>query len=189
MPNLIICPKCSHVRPPDATNPEWQCPSCGVAYAKANEPFASAAGRHTPAPVQVKQAWNWGPLFKIILFVAAGWGVTKYLSQMRGPDAEGNTAMETVDERLQAAAAGAKRTDIMLYSAPWCGYCKAAKETFAANDIPYTECDVEGDLHCKDRFDRLHGTGFPLFVVRGKRLHEGLDYNELIAALNEAKTR
>lgn len=189
MAKTIICPKCSHVRPPDASNPEWQCPACGVCYTKANEPAPSMSQHYAAAPVQVKQGWDWGPLVKIVLFVAVGWGVTKYVSQMRGPDAEGNTAAESVGERLQAATSGAKRTDIMLYSAPWCGYCKEAKATFAANDIPYTDCDVEGDLHCKDQFDRLRGNGFPLFVVRGKRLQEGLNYNALIAALNEEKPR
>ncbi|SFG97611.1 Glutaredoxin [Duganella sp. CF458] len=189
MSKTVICPKCSHVRPPDATNPEWQCPACGVCYTKANEPSPSAASRYASAPVQVKQGWDWGPLVKIALVVVVGWAVSKYFTQMRGPDAAGNTMMETVEERLQSAAAGAKRTDIMLYSAPWCGYCKEAKATFAANDIPYTDCNVEGDLFCKDQFDRLHGTGFPLFVVRGKRLQEGLNYNALISALNEDKPR
>ncbi|KQZ33500.1 glutaredoxin family protein [Duganella sp. Root1480D1] len=144
---------------------------------------------YASTPVQAKQGWNWEPLLKIVIVVAAGWGVTKYVTQMRGPETVGNTVAGTVEERLQSAATGAKRSDITLYSAPWCGYCKAAKATFAASDIPYTECDVEGDLHCRDQFDRLHGTGFPLFVVRGKRLQEGLNYDALIAALNEEKPR
>lgn len=189
MSNPIICPKCRHVRPADATNPEWQCPACGVCYANANGTSTPVAAHYTAAPVQVKQGWDWMPLVKIVLFVAAGWGITKYVATMRGPDAAGNTMSETMEERLQSAATGAKPTDIILYSAPWCGYCKEAKATFAANDIPYTDCNVEGDLHCKDKFDRLRGTGFPLFVVRGKRLQEGLNYNALIAALNEEESR
>ena len=28
------CPKCHYVRKPTDTAPEWQCPSCGIAYAK-----------------------------------------------------------------------------------------------------------------------------------------------------------
>lgn len=28
------CPKCNYVRTPEDANPEWQCPSCGVAYQK-----------------------------------------------------------------------------------------------------------------------------------------------------------
>ena len=49
------CPKCGHVRRPDTTAPEWQCPQCGIAYAKfvpaappavkAAEPATAAAPR------------------------------------------------------------------------------------------------------------------------------------------------
>ena len=28
------CPKCKHVRTPSEVSPDWQCPKCGVAYAK-----------------------------------------------------------------------------------------------------------------------------------------------------------
>jgi uncharacterized protein len=28
------CPKCKHVRTPAEVSPDWQCPKCGVAYAK-----------------------------------------------------------------------------------------------------------------------------------------------------------
>jgi glutaredoxin len=31
---LQTCPKCHHVRQPGETAPSWQCPACGVAYAK-----------------------------------------------------------------------------------------------------------------------------------------------------------
>jgi len=29
-----VCPKCGHVREPDTAAPDWQCPACGIAYAK-----------------------------------------------------------------------------------------------------------------------------------------------------------
>ena len=31
---MQTCPKCQYVRKPTDTNPEWQCPNCGIAYAK-----------------------------------------------------------------------------------------------------------------------------------------------------------
>ena len=34
---MTTCPKCHHVRATDSTAPAWQCPACGVAYAKAAE--------------------------------------------------------------------------------------------------------------------------------------------------------
>lgn len=54
----VICPKCRHVRPRDAAAPAWQCPACGVAYAKAADAVAAArqpsaargAGTPTGAP-------------------------------------------------------------------------------------------------------------------------------------------
>ena len=32
----VICPKCNYERKESDTNPEWQCPSCEVAYNKVN---------------------------------------------------------------------------------------------------------------------------------------------------------
>lgn len=34
--SMQACPKCNYVRQPNDTNPEWQCPACGVAYSKVN---------------------------------------------------------------------------------------------------------------------------------------------------------
>lgn len=31
----VTCPRCAYLRKPSDANPDWQCPSCGVAYAKA----------------------------------------------------------------------------------------------------------------------------------------------------------
>lgn len=182
---MVICPKCAHVRPQDATNPEWQCPACGVCYAKANDGQTSAAPPQRHQPVVVKQGWDWGPLVKIILFIAIGWGATQIYLSKRGPGAGISRGPEeqSIDARLRAAAAGLKADDLVLYGAEWCGYCKQAKETFAANDIPFINCDAETDSRCAREYADLHGQGFPLFVVRGKRLHEGLNYEELIAAL------
>jgi predicted RNA-binding Zn-ribbon protein involved in translation (DUF1610 family) len=33
----IACPRCGHQRESAATAPVWQCPACGVAYAKAEQ--------------------------------------------------------------------------------------------------------------------------------------------------------
>lgn len=41
------CPKCSYVRQASDTNPDWQCPSCGVAYSKVK---AAATAPAEPAP-------------------------------------------------------------------------------------------------------------------------------------------
>lgn len=38
-----------------------------------------------------------------------------------------------------------KYPQIVLYSTSWCPHCRAAKEYFAKNNIPYTNRDVEQD--------------------------------------------
>lgn len=43
------CPKCSHVRTPADTAPDWQCPQCGIAMARYIELQKQAAERKLPA--------------------------------------------------------------------------------------------------------------------------------------------
>ena len=46
------CPKCKHVRGPNEAAPDWQCPKCGVAYAKflaAQQGAATTMTGTTPA--------------------------------------------------------------------------------------------------------------------------------------------
>jgi hypothetical protein len=38
-----VCPKCHYERKPSETAPDWQCPACGIAYAKYHAPAVSAA--------------------------------------------------------------------------------------------------------------------------------------------------
>ena len=54
------CPKCRHVRTASATVPDWQCPACGIAYAKflqaqtgqaTNPGMRTVAGAVPAAPV------------------------------------------------------------------------------------------------------------------------------------------
>lgn len=43
----LICPKCAYERKPtDDSTPDWQCPACGIAYAK----YAATHPTETPAP-------------------------------------------------------------------------------------------------------------------------------------------
>src|ERR1700723_935369 len=42
-PQAVICPKCRHKRTAADQCPEWQCPSCGVAYSKATAPSPAVA--------------------------------------------------------------------------------------------------------------------------------------------------
>ena len=101
----IICPKCNHVRPADATNPDWQCPACGVCYAKVqNRPYEPARpARETH--VVVKQGWNLGWLFKVVLLVALGWGLSVALERRQKAAASEEVAVAEEERERGAGVA------------------------------------------------------------------------------------
>lgn len=43
------CPKCEYFRKEGETNPEWQCPSCGIAYSKILNKDKNAKGLVEPS--------------------------------------------------------------------------------------------------------------------------------------------
>jgi hypothetical protein len=47
----VICPKCAHQRGPAESCPEWQCPACGIAYAK----FLAAQNKPQNEPVKPRE--------------------------------------------------------------------------------------------------------------------------------------
>jgi ribosomal protein L37AE/L43A len=42
----MICPKCNYQRKPDDDAADWQCPACGIAYAKFQHNSESPAPAH-----------------------------------------------------------------------------------------------------------------------------------------------
>jgi glutaredoxin len=59
---------------------------------------------------------------------------------------------------------------VIIYTASWCGYCKKAKQYFKANNIPYTEMDIEKSRLAKSQFKRFGGKGVPIILVGDKRM-------------------
>lgn len=45
----IVCPKCAYTRQAVDLAPDWQCPACGIAYAKFQPPTATEPTAPTPA--------------------------------------------------------------------------------------------------------------------------------------------
>lgn len=60
--------------------------------------------------------------------------------------------------------------EVILYGTTWCGHCKKAKAYFRANNIAFTEYDVEKSARGKADFKRMGGGGVPIILVGGKRL-------------------
>lgn len=79
---------------------------------------------------------------------------------------ERNTYTSTSFERTNAV------TDkVLMYSAEWCGYCKKARKYFVANNIPFTEYDIEKDPIGKRRYRQIGGKGVPVIVYKDQRMN------------------
>lgn len=106
----VICPKCNHVRPADATNPEWQCPACGICYAKVGDRPAAPARVSNNAEPQIKHSWEFGWLLKVALVVVLGWGLSVAIDRRQNP-----TASETAKaEEQQQSGAGVAAANAIL---------------------------------------------------------------------------
>lgn len=61
--------------------------------------------------------------------------------------------------------------NVVMYSAEWCGACKKARRYFIANNIPFTEYDVEKSGKGKRDYQRLKAKGVPVILVGKHRLN------------------
>ena len=69
--------------------------------------------------------------------------------------------------RAKAPTAAASQ-GVTMYMAEWCGVCRRARSYFAANNIAYTEIDIEKSDAGRREFQALGGRGVPLIVADGK---------------------
>lgn len=145
-----ICPHCKHSRRADETAPDWQCPACQKAYAKAGSPLPPASYRQYAAAPARGGAGKW---LVLLLVVGAALWFGRPLWSPRGAQAE--------------AAIAASQPEVLLYATEWCGYCKATRAFFDANGIRYTEHDIEKSSAALGEHRRLGGNGVPLIVVGG----------------------
>lgn len=122
----VICPKCRHVRPADATNPAWECPACGICYAKFKERDIAPARhglRERIRPAHVQEEEIAGPhgrrvglLVKLLLLIAVGWGIMQAFEHRNSLPAD-----ETVVAANQESAAAPEEpnaVDLALKVAP-----------------------------------------------------------------------
>lgn len=154
------CPKCGYVRRFGETAPDWQCPSCGVAYAKAGAP---AAERERARPA----SGGGGQLLLVILAVAvvaiagAAW-----------------KAMRPAAQPPATVLAADGQPSVIMYSLTTCGFCNQKRAQLRAEGIPFVEYFLDRD---QDRFQELirkleasgmkpGGIGTPSFEVNGTLL-------------------
>ena len=116
-----ICPHCNYARQATDSAPDWQCPSCAKAYVKAGSP--------QPPETLVQ----YGPNVD-----AQGGGLGKWLLILIALGAAfwfGRPLLQPASAPRAMAVASAEQPEVVLYSTSWCGYCKMARDFFAANGI------------------------------------------------------
>jgi hypothetical protein len=67
-------------------------------------------------------------------------------------------------------AAQARPGDIQMIASVTCTYCAQARAWFAQYHVPFTECLIERDALCADKYNALMAPGTPVMLVRGQRL-------------------
>lgn len=151
-----ICPKCAYQRRPTDTNPEWQCPSCHVAYNKVIAPGDLGSAYRTATPYfptsRPQRAFEKG-------IVIAGLLVTFFF------------AYRHYSERSSTFEADSRQPEIVLYGTASCVYCRTARDFFAQNGIEYVDLDIEKSVQAHKEHQRLGGVGVPVFVIEGQVVH------------------
>ena len=161
-----IFPKCRSVRPAQTSAPSWQCPACGVAYAKAGE-IGMSVRRGTTTADGGGGGWLSSiPWVKLILVVAVAYGAWVGLHRTPGSapgtvpaSLAGKFSANPSIEQLTALAASTPSADVMMYSAPWCSYCAAAKGWLAQCGFKYQECDIQASSECLSQLKALDPQG------------------------------
>jgi glutaredoxin len=81
------------------------------------------------------------------------------------------------------------RMSLVVYTAPWCRDCRAAKRFLQEHQVPYTEVDIEETPGAADEvIDNVGKRAIPQFVLDGKwvqpyRPGQGFLYEEMSALL------
>ena len=168
------CPKCRYERQPDDSAPDWQCPSCGVAYAKvegsvAPLPDASPRGAAHARPTAGGGLVKW--VVTGLCAVGIGWLVLQTIRYESSPP-----------RAVALAQAGAEQPEVIMYATSWCPYCQKSREFFKRYGIQYIEHDIERDAAAWRENKRLGGGGVPMILV-GDQLVAGFNEQQLTALL------
>jgi len=196
---MKTCPKCAYSRKlADQDKPAWQCPSCGIAYAKFDAPpSASMAAPHAVRAMQEAHAPAELPVSRAALFwilacvVAAAYlGYSRLVIQPAAvadkiARAERAGPGRRVSAEVSAELARITPSSVVMFSTSWCGYCAKARALFREQGVRFTEIDIERDPEgAKFQSEQLRASGVPTIVI-GNRLIHGYDEGQILVGLKE----
>ncbi len=61
------------------------------------------------------------------------------------------------------ALAGSER--VVMFTAPWCGYCDRLRDDLTREQVPFAEVNVESSSAAHDAWRSLGGRGVPLTLI------------------------
>jgi glutaredoxin len=190
------------MRPADATVPDWQCPACGVAYAKAGGDASASPAVQRSQAAQARQVSRdsgdgllasipWGKLVAAFFICYGGWVGYQHASGQRGGGDSGQVSRAGnlggggwSEQNLRQIAAKSQASDVVFYTAPWCPHCRAAHAWLDQYGFKYERCDIEASSDCKTQLQRLDSQGgVPYLIVKGQHMKDGFDAEQLVAVL------
>jgi len=176
---MITCPKCGHVRTPqeDEFTPEWQCPACGVAYAKVTPkpPYAV----EIPVEENIKKIsinlFIRPAIFVAIIGLAVLGGIYGYKEYDRSQQlSDAQRVMELAD-RWDSARKLAANTGRIALAAPLKDLQSLTRE---ARDIKVSGC-AEKMRELLFKGMDLDIKGFLLFMGGKENENEAMEISEL----------
>jgi glutaredoxin-like YruB-family protein len=102
--------------------------------------------------------------------------------------AEGDAPQSPINPN---AAVQQKYPKIVLFSVSWCPHCKAAKEYFTQNNIPFINRDVELDNEAMEELTKKYKSqGVPVIVIgNDEKILKGFDQERFEKAIKELKKK
>jgi glutaredoxin len=82
---------------------------------------------------------------------------------------------ETVAQRAQPG-------DIQMLSSDSCSICVVARHWFTAHGVAFSECSIERDAVCRQKFEVSLAPGTPVVIVRGQ-MQVGFNAERVAAGL------
>ena len=160
------CPKCGYERKAEDVAPEWQCPSCQVAYAKAsnsNYSMRPETKASAPAKTGSSAAGMLKGVVMLVLVAVVGYYGYSFVSGI-------TITSETSGGIIEASPINVPDNGVLFYTAAGCRYCDQARQYLKKHDISFEEIDINGSDRGRQDFQKLGAMGTPIIVVGDTRM-------------------